>query len=119
MRTLALPALVLGLAACGSRGTDVPACDVPFTVTSQAFHTCDQYGAATSNDAVLVTQACMEGMGVVVDACPSENLLGTCTRDAAGQPTRPTAQLFYSDGGTTAADAQIRCITTGGKWTGA
>jgi hypothetical protein len=61
-------------------------------------------------------------MGTVVDSCPSANLLGTCARVLPGQvaqPTRPTAELYYSDGGTTAEGAQLGCITTGGAWTGA
>jgi hypothetical protein len=57
----------------------------------------------------------MAEMGTAGTGCPTANRLGVC----AGQPNGGLAvkESYYSDGGTTAMQAQMACMMEGGTWT--
>jgi hypothetical protein len=70
-----------------------------------AGHVCIAYSGSA------VPASCPEGNEV--SSCPTANALGTCTIDKS---TTTVAETFYSDGGITAAEAQMVCAESGGAW---
>ena len=68
---------------------------------------------------------CRDGGGVIVDACPTENLIGTCER--ATDPRQPTSlservrmKTYFEPGGVNPPDAgrlRKQCDAGAGIWT--
>jgi hypothetical protein len=107
IRTIALTALLL-LAACeDSNGGAVVACQTDGGTTQ---HVCTVYvGPGLSMDCAV---------GIAVPDCPTPNALGTCFYTlSAGGIAESVQTTYYSEGGVTAAQAEMECATfMGSSW---
>jgi hypothetical protein len=115
------------LSGCGA-GTDIGSasagatglrCDVPLQPGAVSHHVCYEYPIVSADSTSLMRDSCTNvSMGTIVDACPSQNLLGTCTAIRGPVLENPEAALFYSDGGLSQSDAQRYCtLSLLGTWT--
>jgi hypothetical protein len=76
-------------------------------------HYCFAYPSDSSPTSCSAT-----GPGTAVDTCPTANRIGACTNSYGGLvgDPEPGTSIYYSDGGLTAAAAQMTCIASGGTW---
>jgi hypothetical protein len=79
--------------------------------SSGSFLSCDLGSGCFTYSGGETPADCPEGN--MVSSCPTANALGTCTIDKS---TTTVAETFYSDGGITAAEAQMVCAESGGAW---
>ena len=93
----------------GTPGNDF-SCD--FKISTMEI--CAEYDNLPAADLSAEASACTGENGTVGTGCSSTNRLGTCSL-AAGGVTADEA--FYSDGGLSAATAQMSCTSGGGTWT--
>lgn len=77
-------------------------------------HTCAEEDGVPAADQAALATSCASDNGTVGTACPTLNLLGTCTQPPTGGVTQKVS--YYSDGATTAAEAQTTCTSGGGTW---
>jgi hypothetical protein len=85
----------------------------------QGEHTCLEYDNFSPSYLSLLHSNCTSTDGTVVTSCPSAKLLGTCTMTQRGVTQKMS---YYSDGGITAAMAEMACTSPDsvgfrGTWT--
>ncbi len=97
-----------------STGSTSGGVDYSCEVKSALLHFCIFYQNLDPAELAVEQGDCASVTGTSGTACPTTNVLGTCTGSADGV-TGTTS--WYSDGGTTAAEAQASCATALGTWT--
>ena len=80
------------------------------TVTSTLLHECTLYLDPTSTDLATYMGDCAALDGTNGTTCSQAGALGTCSTDYGNE-------TWYSDGGTTAAEAETSCQDSNGTWT--
>ncbi len=80
-------------------------------VKSTLLHECTLYEGLAPSDLATEMTMCEELDGTSGTSCPTAGAIGTCTSDGVGQET------WYSDGQTTAAEAETSCDDADGTWT--
>ncbi len=86
------------------------ACEVKSAIT----HFCVLYENLTPEELTAEMSGCTTLAGTSGTSCPTANAIGTCTAQSLGVTGMTT---FYSDGTTTAAEAEVSCETALGTWT--
>ena len=111
MRQLIFAAALL-VAGCGG-GPDF-ACDIVQTTGGVKSHGCTEIAEVDSSQLDEAESACTQQGGGVVDSCSSDGDLGVCVFTSGGI----TGDVhFYSEGGVTAAIAELACKELEGSWT--
>jgi hypothetical protein len=98
-------------ATTGSGGPTSVSCDAMVN----GFHECALVTNPDSTDVQNLQQECTLLSGTEGTSCSSTNRLGQCSLMPAGMT--PSVVSYYSDTGTTAAQAQQACTSGGGTWT--
>lgn len=101
---LAIAGLALGCSA------DDLSCD--FTVAN--VHSCLEFADLSGDQPTAAESVCTGFSGKQVDACPTENQLGTC---ALKSNDLGYSQIFYSDNSVTPEAAEAACTSANGTWT--
>lgn len=104
--------LVIGffVTGCGSDdgSNNIVACDLPVDQCFEWINLTDQLVVSLSSTCVN------DDSGVIIDSCPTENLIGIC--EEIGDPVTPDLlNYFYSDPSLAAIKEQA-CINAGGVW---
>ena len=97
-------------ATTGSGGNITVACDS--TATN---HICTEFNAPAAYQESLESGCTSSSNGTLVDACPSDNLLGVCTLPEQGGISTDVYYYSYT-GGPDAASLQQGCEASGGTW---
>ncbi len=120
MRTLTATTLgaILGaaLAGCGSSATSTFSCDSTAAVGKTMVHTCTEDDGVPVSSVDALTADCKYA-GMVVAACATKGLLGSCAIPSDGVTTSTATIYYYAGGGLTATAADLQCLAVGGAWT--
>jgi hypothetical protein len=116
MNKLTVLSLVLscGLfaAGCGSSASTF-SCDFKMSEGTTTTHECTEYDNLPSADDAAESSGCTTEMGTAGTGCSATDSLGSCAISLGGLDYKT---FFYSDGGLTAAEAQMDCTAESGTW---
>jgi len=110
MKSISVLASILAMASCGKSNGDAPAAGKVASCAMMSEHQCREYNERNlALGAEMLQKLCMAPAVFALSACPTTDVIGTCT-------TREAKDIFYK--GATDADLEKQCAARipAGTW---